>query len=225
MTDLGNRMKCYENITRQYLTQRTPVIIRLDGRAFHTLTKDCDKPFDQFFIDSMQLAACKVINQIQGFKLAFIQSDEVSVLLTDYDELNTQGWFGYNLSKIISISAATMSVYFSQNFCRAGIFDSRAFNIPPDDVANYFVWRAKDWARNSLNMYAHSLFSHKQLMNKHSTQVHEMLYGINKNWATDLSNQQKNGTWVLADGSFTHTIIPTYDAINALWQSQLKGTP
>jgi tRNA(His) 5'-end guanylyltransferase len=170
----------------------------------------------------MQLAACKVADQIQGFKLAFVQSDEVSFLLTDYDELNTQGWFDYNLLKIISIAAATMSTYFSQNFCRIGIFDGRAFNIPPNDVANYFVWRAKDWARNSLSMYARSLFSHKQLINKHSTQVHEMLYDINRNWATDLSDQQKNGTWILANGSFVHTAMPTYDVINAFWQPQLE---
>lgn len=213
-------MKCYEYVTRQYLTKRVPIIVRLDGRAFHTLTRDCDKPFDQFFIDSMQLAASHVIDQVQGFKLAFIQSDEVSFLLTDYDELHTDGWFNYNLSKILSISAALMSAHFSQNFCRIGIFDSRAFNVPADDVANYFVWRAKDWARNSLNMYARSLFSHKQLMNKHSTQVHEMLHGIGKNWTTDLNDQQKNGTWVLPNKSIVYNIKPIYDTIDNLWRPE-----
>lgn len=222
MKNIGDRMKRYEYVTRQYLTKRVPVIVRLDGRAFHTLTRDCDKPFDQFFIDSMQLAANHVIEQVQGFKLAFIQSDEVNFLLTDYDELHTDGWFDYNLSKILSISAALMSAYFSQSFCRIGIFDSRAFNIPADDVANYFVWRAKDWARNSLNMYARSLFSHKQLMNKHSTQIHEMLHGENKNWATDLSGQQKNGTWILPDKAIVYNIEPIYSVIDNLWRAKVK---
>lgn len=216
MKDLGNRMKQYEFVTRYYLTRRSPVIIRLDGRAFHTLTRKCDKPFDQRFIDCMVLSAKQVCRDLQGFKLCFVQSDEVNILITDYDELTTQGWFDYNLSKMISISSSLMSAYFSQNFNRIGIFDSRAFNIPKDDISNYFVWRAKDWARNSLNMYARSLFSHKQLMNKHSSQVHEMLHTIGKNWTVDLSNQHKNGTWFAKDECEIYTIQPNYNEIQCL---------
>ena len=220
MRDLADRMKRYELVTRYYLTRRSPIIIRLDGKCFHTLTKSCDKPFDQMFIDSMALSAKETCRKIQGFKLAFIQSDEVNILVTDYDELDTQGWFDYNLSKILSVSAGMMSAYFSRNFGRIGTFDSRVFNIPKEDVSNYFVWRAKDWARNSLNMYARSFFSHRELMNKHSSVIHEMLHKIGKNWTTDISNQCKNGTWFTKNECEIYTILPNYQEVEYLWVNQ-----
>lgn len=220
MKDLANRIKRYEFVTRYYLTRRSPIIIRLDGKCFHTLTKDCDKPFDQLFIDSMVLSAKEVCREIQGFKLAFIQSDEVNILATDYDELDTQGWFDYNISKILSVSAGIMSACFSRNFGRLGVFDSRVFNVSKEDVSNYFVWRAKDWARNSLNMYARSFFSHRELMNKHSSIIHEMLYEIGKNWATDLPNQHKNGTWFVKNECEIYTVSPNYQEIEHLWIQQ-----
>lgn len=222
MKDLETRMKKYEFVTRHYLTTRTPVIIRLDGKAFHSLTKKCSKPFDQFFMDCMSLAAQQLCKQVQGFKLSFIQSDEVNILVTDYDDLNTQGWFDYSISKIISISAGMMSAYFSQEFGRVGIFDSRVFNIPEDDVSNYFVWRAKDWRRNSLNMYARSFFSHRELLNESSAIIHEMLHSIGKNWATDLTDQQRNGTWFLEEDVILYNIEPKYEQIQSLWKVDNK---
>jgi len=75
----------YENVTRNYLMRRTPVIMRLDGKAFHTLTKRCKKPFDLNFSEAMIAAAKIVMHEAMGAKLAYIQSDEISILLTDYD--------------------------------------------------------------------------------------------------------------------------------------------
>lgn len=223
MKDLATRMKKYEAVFQYQLTSRTPVIIRLDGKAFHTLTRELDKPFDKRFMESMVSAASYTCSQIQGFKLAYMQSDEVNILLTDYDKLNTKGWFKYKLSKIVSLSAAMMSVYFTE-FMRIhfnptqliGFFDSRAFNIPEDDIANYFLWRVKDWTRNSLNMFAQSFFSHKQLINKHSSDVHEMLHSIGKNWATNLPEVCKNGTWILKDGTTSTSNYSTYEDITKL---------
>lgn len=216
MKDLADRMKRYEFVTRTYLTRRTPVIIRLDGKAFHSVTQECDKPFDQFFMDCMVSCANTIKKHMQGFKLAFVQSDEINILITDYDTLQTQGWFDYNFSKIISISASIASANFTTNFKRFAVFDSRAFNTPEDDVSNYFVWRAKDWERNSLQMYARSFFSHKQLINKHSSQIHEMLHEIEKNWTNDLTEQQKNGTWITKD-EIRYDILPNYEMIENLW--------
>ena len=90
---IGDRMKNnYENRYRIYLTRRTPVIIRLDGKAFHSLTRKCIKPFDQYFMNDMFGAGKNVASKIQGFKLAYIQSDEISFLLTDYDSLQTEAY-------------------------------------------------------------------------------------------------------------------------------------
>lgn len=51
---LGDRMKKYEYVTRTHLLPRTPVVIRIDGRAFHTFTRGFVKPFDEVFGATMQ---------------------------------------------------------------------------------------------------------------------------------------------------------------------------
>ncbi len=201
---LGNRIKFnYENRQRFYLTRRTPVIVRVDGKAFHSYTRGCERPFDKKLISSMVAAAQKVAESMQGFKAAYVQSDEVSFLLTDYDGLNTDAWFDYNKSKVETISASTMSGWFNRlmDNGKVAVFDARSFNIPREEVANYFLWRAKDWERNSLTMYCGAFFSHKQLHQKNRSNKHEMLHSIGKNWTTDLDAQLRNGTLILRVGT------------------------
>ena len=229
-TTLGDRMKRYEQASRFVLTRRMPVIIRVDGRAFHTYTKGFDRPFDDRIILTMVEAAQAVANEIQGLKVGYVQSDEASFLLTDYDKLETEGWFDYNVQKMCSIAASVMTANFNRQMVRNIIkfgnglpdpilsakiayFDARAFNIPREDVVNYFLWRCRDWARNSVQMYARSHFSQKQLQGKKVPDMHEMLHGIGRNWATDLDNQKKNGTFIFSD--FTSNAIKhNYEEIN-----------
>lgn len=194
---LGDRIKEYEKATQQKFTKRTPVIIRVDGKAFHTLTKSCDKPFDQDFIDAMVMATKATADQMQGCKVAYTQSDEATFLIMDDDDENTQGWFDYKIAKIVSVSAAIMSVHFNRFYKKTDIavFDSRAFNVPKEDVINCFLWRGKDWERNSLQMLGRSHFSHKQLHGKKKNDIHEMLHEEGVNWAL-LDNQLKNGTFI-----------------------------
>ena len=186
-------MKCYENVNRNYLTRRTPVIIRIDGKAFHTLTRNCEKPFDSDFILCMAATTYKILNSIQGAKCAYVQSDEISILLTDYEDLETDAWFKYNIQKIVSVSSSMATVTFNSLFRREAFFDSRTFNLPKEEVANYFIWRYKDWLRNSLSMFARTFYSQKELNGKNKEQVHEMLFEKGKNWAK-LPEQIKNGT-------------------------------
>jgi tRNA(His) 5'-end guanylyltransferase len=222
MKDLGNRMKeNYEHRARHYLTRRTPVIIRVDGRAFHTFTRGFKRPFDQRMIDAMIMAAECVFSEAQGCKLAYVQSDEASFVLTDYDELTTEAWFGYNKSKIESISASIMTAAFARamrlaDIRRLAYFDARAFNIPEQEVVNYFLWRAKDWSRNSVTMLAQAHFSHAELQGKSIPNMHEMLYSIGQNWTTLLA-EERNGTFLLA-GACKYDIEPHYDQIEALWK-------
>jgi tRNA(His) 5'-end guanylyltransferase len=202
-----------------------PVIIRVDGKAFHTLTRNYHKPFDSKFMLAMIFASQETAKVMQGFKVAYVQSDEATFVITDYDQLNTQGWFDYNINKIVSISAATMTINFNNAmrhslgvFDKCAVFDARAFNVPKEEVVNNLLWRQKDWVRNSLQMYARAFFSHKQLNNKNSSDIHEMLHSIGKNWAIDLSNEEKNGTFIVNDLllglTTTHTIEPDYKQIS-----------
>ncbi len=198
---IGDRMKVnYENRCRFMLTRRMPVIMRLDGKAFHTLTRTCDKPFDNRLSQTMISTASAVLEEVQGSKCAYIQSDEISILITDFDKLATDAWFDYNIQKMCSVSAGIASAVFSKRWFsddRIAVFDSRVFNIPKEEVCNYFIWRQQDWARNSVHMVARSNFSHKEVHGKNVPSMHEMLHEIGINW-NDFDAKWKNG--VLIEG-------------------------
>jgi tRNA(His) 5'-end guanylyltransferase len=177
-----------------------------------------DRPFDQKLTDSMVTAAQAVAKGMQGFKAAYVQSDEASFFATDYDTINTDAWFGYCKSKVETISASIMTAAFNRALAldRDAYFDARAFNIPREEVSNYFLWRALDWERNSLSMYCSSHFSHKELHRKGKFDQHEMLHQIGKNWTTDLTDQQRNGTWILSNGAVRSDVLPNYKQINKI---------
>lgn len=116
-TTLGDRMKNnYENISRYYLTCRMPVIIRIDGKAFHTFTRGFKKPFDDILVKTMQDTMKYLCENIQGCVLGYTQSDEISLVLTDYAELTTDAWFGNNLQKMCSVSASMATMAFNKFF-------------------------------------------------------------------------------------------------------------
>lgn len=213
---LDDRMKQYEYVTRNYLTCKTPVIIRLDGRAFHTFTKGMEKPFDDVFLQTMRKTTLNLCEQISTCKFAYTQSDEISLLLLDTNETETQAWFDNNLSKIISVSASLATLSFNKNFINVlqekillednfqslpyenkflkATFDSRAFNIPFEEINNYFIWRQQDCMRNSIQMVGRANFSHKELQNKKCTDIVEMLKEKQINYYTDFANYLQKGT-------------------------------
>jgi tRNA(His) guanylyltransferase len=205
---LGNRMKSYEDSYRISLPNRMPVILRIDGKAFHTYTRQCKKPVDRGLVDCMNTTAKELCERIQGTKLAYVQSDEISLLLTNYDTLDTQSWFDNNLQKMVSISAGIASSTFTFNSWRIwmggamapvglesikpAVFDSRAFLVPREDVCNYFLWRQQDATRNSVQMLARSMYSHKECENKDNSELQEMIFRKGVNW-NDSPTSQKRG--------------------------------
>jgi tRNA(His) 5'-end guanylyltransferase len=205
---LGDRMKNnYENVWKTKLPMRMPVIIRLDGKAFHTLTKKSVKPFDPIFINVMQKTANWLCNNIQGAELAYTQSDEISILLHNYKKLESQAWFDNEIQKIVSISAGTASAFFSLAYnmhqhtqfpekashSTVITFDSRVFVLPENEVCNYFIWRQQDWERNSIQMLAQSLYSSKQLHKKSNTELKRMCLEKGRNWV-NLDAYLRRGT-------------------------------
>lgn len=126
---LGDRMKGYENITRNYLTRRIPAIIRLDGKAFHTFTKGMVKPFDPVMTQAMQQTMKFLCENIQGCILSYTQSDEITLVLTDYDTIKTDAWFNYNIQKVVSIAASMATLAFNREFVIAhGDWFSKSFD-------------------------------------------------------------------------------------------------
>jgi tRNA(His) 5'-end guanylyltransferase len=111
---LGDRMKAYENISRTYLTRRIPVIIRLDGKAFHTFTRGLEKPFDKILMSVMQQTMKRLCEEVQGCVFGYTQSDEITLVLTDYATIQTDAWFGYNIQKMTSVAASIATVEFNR---------------------------------------------------------------------------------------------------------------
>lgn len=113
---LGDRMKRYEGVSRNFLTRRVPVIIRLDGKAFHTFTKGMRKPFDRILMSAMQDTMKYLCENIQGCVFGYTQSDEITLVLTDYTTIKTDAWFGYNVQKMTSIAASMATLAFNSFF-------------------------------------------------------------------------------------------------------------
>lgn len=213
--DLGDRIKSnYENRSKTFLTRRIPVIIRADGKSFSNFCKRFKKPHDQFLHDCLNNVMLKICQEVQGAKFAERHSDEISILVTDYDKENTDAYFDYEVQKIVSVVAGIATAEFCRQLIRDKlgypivtpiihnkinleeswpIFDCRCFNLPIDEISNYFYWRMLDAKRNSINMLAQTKFSHKQLQGVTCDEMQEMLFqkhGIN--WAK-LDQGQKTG--------------------------------
>jgi len=201
---LGDRMKDdYENRTRYELPRRSYTLIRCDGKAFHSFTEGCKRPFDDRLIEAMNKTAVHLCSEITGTRLGYVQSDEISILLTDFESPKTQAWFDGNLQKIVSISASLATAAFNHYYKKdaeefnPALFDARAWTISiPVEVENYFIFRQQDAIRNSVNMVAQSLYSHRELL---GVQIEETLNLIQKkgqNW-NDYDLGKKNGRAII----------------------------
>ena len=210
---LGDRMKdFYEDRTRYKLARRTNTIIRIDGKAFHTYTKGLQRPFDQGLMEDMNKTAEYLCQNIQGAKFGYVQSDEISILITDYDDIDTHAWFDANLQKMASIAASLATAEFNRlrlirkmntTVATAGsileqfkhaMFDARVFQIPyQEEVINYFLWRQQDATRNSISSVAQSLYSAKELHGKKTSDMQEMIFQKGINW-NDFTTREKRGS-------------------------------
>lgn len=219
---LGTRMKLYENVSQHSLMKRTPVIIRLDGKAFHTFVKKINTTNDPSLINGpfseklhwvMLNTALHLATNIQNTKLCYTQSDEISILLNDWTHLNTEQWFNGNIQKITSVSASIATAYFNHFFQNSfnrlelspindlAFFDSRVFNIPHEEVTNYFIWRQQDACRNSIQQLGRHFFTHSELYKKNTSEIIEMLqYEHNVDWNT-LENWKKYGSSIISPQS------------------------
>jgi len=199
---LGDRMKEYEAVTRARLMRRCPALLRVDGKAFHSLTRGMAKPWDPNLVAAMDATAHRLCEEIQGAALAYVQSDEISVLILDYAQINTEAWFDAQIQKMVSVGASFASVAFNRSIAAAypdkagAVFDARVFSLPLHEVVNYFIWRQQDAVRNSIQSLAQANFSAREIHGVNCDALQEMLFsqrGINWN---DIPLPQKRGTVV-----------------------------
>lgn len=230
--ELGIRMKTfYEQIPKSKLMRRTPVVIRIDGKAFHTFTRGFKRPFDEILIKSMQDTMKYLCENIQGCVVGYTQSDEITLVLVDYKRFNSNAWFDYEVQKICSIAASMATMFFNKRFhenyseCafnailtdtwedktldvyekaleKGAMFDARCFNIPKEEVTNLIYWRQLDATRNSIQMVGQANFSHKELQNKSCNDIQDMLMTQKGiNW-NDFPVYQKRGSCCIKEEYF-----------------------
>lgn len=205
---LDDRMKLYENVFKQKLIRRTPIIIRIDGKAFHTFTGGMEEPWDERLFKCFVETAKGLCDNIQGARFAYLQSDEISILLTDYEKYNTEAWFDYKLQKLVSVSASMATALFNEEKNKRfsfsdemghAYFDSRAFNLAKEEVCNYFIWRQKDAERNSIQSLGRVYFSYGEMFGLSNNEVQNKLFTEEDvNW-DDCEVWQKRGACVVKE--------------------------
>jgi len=223
MVKMNDRLKRYELVTDVCLPRRIPIIARLDGKAFHTYTQGMKRPFDEDFRSIMEYTAYRCCKLVEGCRFGYTQSDEISLLLVDYATHDTEAWFDYRLSKMISVLSSICTGAFIQAsllkmpevFLNKGpaAFDCRVFSLPREEVLDYFLDRQRDSERNAINSLAQSHFSHNELQGKNCSEMQDMLMlqkGVNYN---DLEAKYKRGVAFYKSKFYVHKV----NALRTLW--------
>ena len=212
---LEGRMKAREAAVGCALPPKMPAVLRVDGRAFHTLTRGFDRPFDATIEDCIERVALALCAEIGTATLAYCQSDEVSVLLVDYPNPATEQWFGGRRSKMESVAASVATAAFSEGLyaalgtcadaVRADLlrsrlfrahFDARAFPVPVHDAPNYFLWRQRDAVRNSVMAAGRAVLPHRRMHGMRRDGVLAALREAGSPWE-DLPTRQRRGLAVV----------------------------
>ena len=248
--ELGKRMKeFYEQVPKTRLVRRTPVAIRIDGKAFHTFTRGFEKPFDEVLGRAMRETMKYLCENIQCCVLGYTQSDEITLILIDYKKLTSSAWFDYEVQKMCSIAASMATMAFNRAFKeevniwfgeqtvpipektaqlynlymekieKGAMFDARVFNIPKEEVANLIYWRQLDATRNSIQMVGQANFSHSELQNKSCNVIQEMLFQERDINWNDFPTHLKRGSCCVKSEATT-TCAKTVDGQVITWAAE-----
>lgn len=225
---LGERMKKYESVTNTKLIPNMDTVIRLDGRSFSKFTKRFKKPFDDYFVNMMNLTTKYLCENLQNVKFGFVQSDEISLYITDLSSYEDSLPFDGKIQKLVSISSSLASSYFAMLLMdyeinvegkpitdvisggrKLPVFDSRVFQLPNfNELKNCFIWRQRDCVKNSISSVGQFYFSTSELKNKNTNEVQDMLFNIKGvNW-NDFNVGLKRGRMVTK-----HCLINNKDKI------------
>lgn len=236
---LSERIKEYENVSQFRLMKKQPVIIRVDGRSFKKFTKGLDKPFDKDLNAIFEYVCYKLREKVDNVKFVYSQSDEISLLLTDWDRTKEDNgtridtWYDYRIQKMVSVISSETTRLFNKkvdeiaqgyyelskkediddntkkyyetkynlwnNKKYNAVFDARAFNLPVEEVTNYFIQRQSDAIRNSQLGFSRSFYSQKELLNVSNAEALERVRIEYKQDYDDVSNVQKMGFCIVAN--------------------------
>ncbi|CAB3784161.1 tRNA(His) guanylyltransferase Thg1 family protein [Pararobbsia alpina] len=188
---LGDRVKEFEMMEAgRRLMPGLPVMVRLDGRSFHTFTRGMARPFHEPMSRAMIETARHLVGETHAC-FAYTQSDEISLGYWNVSP-ESEMMFDGRIQKLCSVLAGLATAKFNQEVGHRmpekahllPAFDARVFNMPSlDEMVNCILFRALDCAKNSITMAASAYYSHKDLHAKNSSDKHEMLHVKGVNWA------------------------------------------
>lgn len=249
--NLEEKCQYYRNLTDYKLLPNSNILVMLDGKNFSSLIKNnFKKPFDDDFINMMNKTAQFLCNNVQGVKFAFTQSDEISLLITDYDTPETDVFFGGRLCKIQSILASLATSEFNRHFIRNRIFDKddwsgvgiadldqelcdiklaqfdcKAWVVPSqNDAFAWFLYRQIDCIRNSKQQFAQTYLAHKQLVGKDTDEQIRLCKESTGNDWTMLANEYKYGRFVYKVVEPMQTTLPNGETIDYI-RNKFKVSP
>lgn len=214
--NLEEKVMYYRGLTDYRLMPKTPIILFLDGRGFSMFTNKFKKPYDSNFINMMNETAKFLCENIDGCKIGYTQSDEISLYITNADSIEQSAWFSYRLSKLCSIAASLATSKFNQlnllyeieknkgsdlvdviKNIKLAQFDCKAWNVPSlNDLFCWFLYRQNDCIKNSKQMACQTMIPHKKLVGKHTDeQIAMLLDEYNIDWF-DYKDGEKYGRFI-----------------------------
>lgn len=234
---LKEKCEYYRSLTDYKILPNSNLLIMLDGHSFSKKVKNAfKKPFDEVFINAMDNTAKYLCESIQGAKIAYVQSDEITILVTDYDTPMTDSFFGYRLCKIQSIAASMAAACFNKIMIKNAVknrldtdnvnsviehvtsydFDCKAWVVPNDnDAFAWFLYRQIDCIRNSKQQAAQAYIPHKELLNLDADkQIQLLKQKENIDWNINYSNGEKYGRFIYKTLASNSKILPNGKTIS-----------
>lgn len=186
MSKFEDRMRQMQMSSETSVPLKGYTVLQLDGKAFHTFTRGMGKPFDKRFMDAMDAVLFELCKQVGNVKFGFVQSDEISLLLTDFETPETSMIFNGRVQKIVSTAAGLASAVMARLYPEKKIFpvfDARVFHVPSSmEVLEWFHWRQTDCVKNSVSSAGQAVFTSKELQGRNSLEVKDMLLGAGMSW-------------------------------------------
>lgn len=182
MAERSNPYAAAERAFESHLLPNCYAVVRVDGKAFHTFTKQFEAPFSIPFSDAMNAAAVALCKAFSGVRFAYVQSDEISLVLSDLSSPQAELPYGGRVQKISSTAAATATGAFLRALPDSKglpVFDGRVFSLADAEQAlEYIEFRRADARKNAVSMAAHAYFSHRELAGKSTFDRQRLLEGL-----------------------------------------------
>ena len=191
---LKDRVESYIDASDYKLISRLPIIININGRGFSKITSLIDKPHCSKFMEAMLSTMLKLCSDLEGVLFAFQSNDEITLILRNDQNNNTEPFLNNKLQKICSIASSIATLHFNNytksidlNLIGEPLFTSQVFVVPNiAEAMNVLIFKQQQ------SFYLSIQFAcFYELLKKYDKNtIKEMLNGLNSEEKIDLLNQE-----------------------------------